>query len=271
MNITKLELTHFGKFHLKTIEFTSGLNVVYGKNEAGKSTIHAFVRSMLFGMPNTEEGCARYEHYLPWETPQEYSGRLWISRGGHSYRIERSFLKPEPTLQVFDETQDEQLEHPRAALRELLGGLTETNYLNTICIEQLKSATEPQLAKELQSLVSNASQSKNMHIDVELAKRELQKKKDELESQIVSNIEEIRRGNEKLAAESQNRLNRLQRSRYLREKQSSELELQLKTERRQAEEDLMAYERERDELRRRYEADKKAGEGAASVDTQKMK
>ena len=55
MNILKLELTHFGKFHLKTITFTSGLNIVYGKNEAGKSTIHAFVRSMLFGIPDTEE------------------------------------------------------------------------------------------------------------------------------------------------------------------------------------------------------------------------
>ena len=53
MNILKLELTHFGKFHLKTITFTSGLNIVYGKNEAGKSTIHAFVRSMLFGIPDT--------------------------------------------------------------------------------------------------------------------------------------------------------------------------------------------------------------------------
>ena len=29
MNILKLELTHFGKFHLKTITFTSGLNIVY--------------------------------------------------------------------------------------------------------------------------------------------------------------------------------------------------------------------------------------------------
>ena len=67
MNILKLELTHFGKFHLKTITFTSGLNIVYGKNEAGKSTIHAFVRSMLFGIPDTEEGNERYSHYLPWD------------------------------------------------------------------------------------------------------------------------------------------------------------------------------------------------------------
>lgn len=91
MNILKLELTHFGKFHLKTITFTSGLNIVYGKNEAGKSTIHAFVRSMLFGIPDTEEGNERYSHYLPWETPHDFCGRMWIKKDDKVYRIERNF------------------------------------------------------------------------------------------------------------------------------------------------------------------------------------
>ena len=85
MNILKLELTHFGKFHLKTITFTSGLNIVYGKNEAGKSTIHAFVRSMLFGIPDTEEGNERYSHYLPWETPHDFCGRMWIKKDDKEY------------------------------------------------------------------------------------------------------------------------------------------------------------------------------------------
>lgn len=80
MNILKLELTHFGKFHLKTITFTSGLNIVYGKNEAGKSTIHAFVRSMLFGIPDTEEGNERYSHYLPWETPHDFAEECGLKK-----------------------------------------------------------------------------------------------------------------------------------------------------------------------------------------------
>lgn len=266
MNITKLELTHFGKFHLKTITFTSGLNIVYGRNEAGKSTIHAFVRSMLFGIPDTEEGNARYDHYLPWNTPDEFCGKMWISKDAKIYRIERSFLKPQPTLSVFDETTGQKLEPAKQMLREILSGLTETNYLNTICIEQLKSATDPQLAKELEEMAANASQSKNMNIDVEKARQELLLKKQSLESQIVTDIDETRQKNEKMAAESKDRLSRLQRSRYIREKQSADLQLQIKTKKRQAEEDLMAYERERDELRRRYEADKKASENAAYTD-----
>ena len=202
MNITKLELTHFGKFHLKTITFTSGLNIVYGRNEAGKSTIHAFVRSMLFGIPDTEEGNARYDHYLPWDTPDEFCGKMWISKDAKIYRIERSFLKPQPTLSVFDETTGQKLEPAKQMLREIVSGLTETNYLNTICIEQLKSATDPQLAKELEEMAANASQSKNMNIDVEKARQELLLKKQSLESQIVTDIDETRQKNEKMAAET---------------------------------------------------------------------
>ena len=265
MNILKLELTHFGKFHLKTITFTSGLNIVYGKNEAGKSTIHAFVRSMLFGIPDTEEGNERYSHYLPWETPHDFCGRMWIKKDDKVYRIERNFLRPQPTVRIFDDETDESLQPAKQHLRQILSGLTETSYLNTICIEQLKSATDPQLAKELEDMAVNASQSKNLNIDVKQAKQELLLKKQSLQSQIVNDVDSVHQKNQKMADESGKRLSRLQRSRYIREKQSSDLQTKIETERRQAEEELMAYERERNELRRRYESDKKASENAANA------
>lgn len=265
MNITKLELTHFGKFHLKTITFTSGLNIVYGKNEAGKSTIHAFVRSMLFGIPNTEEGNERYNHYLPWETPHDFCGKMWIKKDDKIYRIERNFLRPQPTVRVFDDQTGESLQPAKQHLKKILGGLTETSYLNTICIEQLKSVTDPTLAKELERMAVNASQSKNMNIDVEAARQELLLKKQSLESQIVNDVDSVHKKNQKMADESGKRLSRLQRSRYIREKQSSDLQTQIETEKKNAEEELMAYERERDELRRRYESDKKASENAAGA------
>ena len=265
MNILKLELTHFGKFHLKTITFTSGLNIVYGKNEAGKSTIHAFVRSMLFGIPDTEEGNERYSHYLPWETPHDFCGRMWIKKDDKVYRIERNFLRPQPTVRVFDDETGESLQPAKQHLRQILSGLTETSYLNTICIEQLKSATDPQLAKELEDMAVNASQSKNLNIDVKQAKQELLLKKQSLQSQIINDVDIVHQKNQKMADESGKRLSRLQRSRYIREKQSSDLQTKIETERRQAEEELMAYERERNELRRRYESDKKASENAANA------
>lgn len=54
MRIERLELSAFGKFTGETLEFggsTAGLHVVYGDNEAGKSTALRAIRSLLFGVP----------------------------------------------------------------------------------------------------------------------------------------------------------------------------------------------------------------------------
>ena len=39
MKLLDLHIDGFGKFHDRDLTFSDGLNVVYGKNEAGKSTI----------------------------------------------------------------------------------------------------------------------------------------------------------------------------------------------------------------------------------------
>ena len=44
MKILSLHIDGFGKFHDRDISFEDGLNVVYGKNEAGKSTLHTFIK-----------------------------------------------------------------------------------------------------------------------------------------------------------------------------------------------------------------------------------
>ena len=50
MKLLELHIDGFGKFHDQTFVFHDGINVIYGKNEAGKSTLHTFIRSMLFGI-----------------------------------------------------------------------------------------------------------------------------------------------------------------------------------------------------------------------------
>lgn len=50
MRLLDLHIDGFGKFHDRTVRFEDGMNLVYGKNEAGKSTLHTFIRCMLFGM-----------------------------------------------------------------------------------------------------------------------------------------------------------------------------------------------------------------------------
>ena len=50
MKLLNLHISGFGKFQDQDVSFEDGLNVVYGKNEAGKSTLHTFIRGMLFGI-----------------------------------------------------------------------------------------------------------------------------------------------------------------------------------------------------------------------------
>ena len=47
MIIRKLQLRNFGKFQNKEILLKEGINIIYGENESGKSTIHSFLQSMF--------------------------------------------------------------------------------------------------------------------------------------------------------------------------------------------------------------------------------
>ena len=63
MRILDLHIDGFGKFHDLSVSFDKDLNVVYGKNEAGKSTLHTFIRCMLFGLERGRGRAARGDLY----------------------------------------------------------------------------------------------------------------------------------------------------------------------------------------------------------------
>ena len=50
MHFSKLLLKDFGKFHNREINLNSGVNVIYGARNAGKSTIADFEYAMLYGI-----------------------------------------------------------------------------------------------------------------------------------------------------------------------------------------------------------------------------
>lgn len=61
MKIEKLHIYGFGKHENVQIDFQSGLNVLYGENEAGKSSIQQFILHILFGFPQKNAQLLRYE------------------------------------------------------------------------------------------------------------------------------------------------------------------------------------------------------------------
>ena len=85
MRLLELHIDGFGKFHDRTISFNDGINIIYGKNEAGKSTLHTFIRGMLFGIERGRGRAAKndlYTKYEPWENSGTYEGWLRLEKDG---------------------------------------------------------------------------------------------------------------------------------------------------------------------------------------------
>ena len=188
MRLLDLYINGFGKFHKRSISFHKGLNVIYGKNEAGKSTLHTFIRGMLFGI---EKGRGRvskndlYVKYEPWENSSSYEGRMRVEANGQIYRIERNFSKNAKSLHVINETLGREEAADKAFFDQLLNGLTETSYINTVSIGQLKSATDANMASELKNYIANLNTSGNMALNITKASAFLKSQRKGLEAQIV--------------------------------------------------------------------------------------
>ena len=158
MKILSLHIEGFGKFHDLDISFKDGLNVVYGKNEAGKSTLHTFIRGMLFGIEKQRGRAARndvYSKYEPWKGSGTYEGWMRLESEGQIYRFQRRFQKQNKELTIVNETQGREMEPTKALLDQLRCGLSETAYDNTISIGQLKCATDGGMVAELRNYIAS--------------------------------------------------------------------------------------------------------------------
>ena len=187
MIIKELHPGHFGKFHNVDVELTPGINVIYGKNEAGKSTLHAFVKGMLFGIEKLRGRAGKedlYVKYQPWDTPGAYQGSMVLTVDGEDYRIIRSFYKKERSIKIIKESTGRELTDAELGVGAIIPKLTESIYRNTISIEQLRAKTEYELAEELKNYITNLSMSKSKEVDVNGAIQYLLEKKKRLEKQL---------------------------------------------------------------------------------------
>ncbi len=92
MRIKELYAT-FGSLDNKKLSLKNGLNIIYGRNEAGKSTWGAFIRAMLYGISTREKARIGYipdkERYLPWNGNPMY-GKCTLISGEDEISIERT-------------------------------------------------------------------------------------------------------------------------------------------------------------------------------------
>ncbi len=180
MIIEKLEIKNFGKLKERKILLNPGINVIYGENESGKSTLHAFIRSMFFGVERMRGKAARMDTYNrcePWDNPACYAGTMEFSCDGKVFHLERNFYKEKESARLLGMRDGELLSVEQGDLQMLLGGIQERIFDNTVSVGQLKSVTGKELAEELQSYMANYEGGADEEIDPTRAIQNLKEKK----------------------------------------------------------------------------------------------
>ena len=100
MKINNLKINGYGKIKDKEIDFKEKINIVQGKNEAGKSTTLNFINNMLYGISKNKNGkpISDFDKYKPWKS-EEFSGKIkYTLDNGESYEIYRDFKKKNPII-----------------------------------------------------------------------------------------------------------------------------------------------------------------------------
>ena len=100
MKIDYLQINGFGKLKDRLIDLDDGINIIYGENEAGKSSLLKFTSSMLYGANKLKMGkdISDQERFVPW-SGEEYSGKIrYKLSNGEEYEVFRDFKKKKATI-----------------------------------------------------------------------------------------------------------------------------------------------------------------------------
>lgn len=155
----------FGKIEDFDITLSNGLNVIYGPNESGKSTLMAFIKAMLYGLKGgraSKDGIAAAKLYLPW-SKAFYGGYINFELdNGSSYRIERDFESG--IVKLYDESFNEitnsfSESKDGSGITEKLIGLNESLFERTVYIKQMGTRIDNSASKDLIDRISNIRQS----------------------------------------------------------------------------------------------------------------
>lgn len=165
MHIDKLEIKGFGKINSRILVFGKGINIIYGSNEAGKTTLQWFIRSMLYGLKNSRQSGTGFmqslKRYEPWMGGQYGGAMTYTLDNGSQYRVERDFSNG--SVAVFDRNYNNIIgsfnigrdKLPMLALKHL--GMDEQTFERTVLIRQLEMRLDESNTSALASCLANAS------------------------------------------------------------------------------------------------------------------
>ena len=200
MIIREANIGKFGKLENQKYQFAPQINVIYGANESGKSTLMQFLKAMLFGLEKTRvrKTLDTYNRYEPWDTPAYFYGSMMFETGQQQFLLERNFYYKEKRARLVNIRDGEELSVEYGDLDMLLGNVSAAAYENTCCIGQEQLLPGRELGVLLEDERSNLAQTGSGDFQLSKALRELEQKRKnaektrkELEQQRLSHIHQL--------------------------------------------------------------------------------
>ncbi|MDZ7269130.1 MAG: AAA family ATPase [candidate division KSB1 bacterium] len=148
MKLIELHLKAFGCLSSRDFHFQPQMNVIFGPNEAGKSTLQQAIVALLYGFYDNQRALAReresHARFRPWRNGTDYAGSLHYQLAdGTRLIVQRDFSGDEVTTQVFDAVTGEDItsrysrgRHGRVDFMEKQAGMSREVFLATACIGQ---------------------------------------------------------------------------------------------------------------------------------------
>ena len=100
MKIKNIKINNYGNLENKEINLEKNINIIYGKNESGKSTLLNYVKNIFYGISKNKNGrdISDYDKYKPWGK-EDFSGKLkYELDNGKEFEIFRDFNKKKPKI-----------------------------------------------------------------------------------------------------------------------------------------------------------------------------
>jgi len=134
MKFKKLHIRNFKCFKERMFEFNDGLNIVFGPNESGKSSLYQALVLSLFGFSQKTKkyhfGSLVRDDFTPLDTDIKPIISMTFSRGNSICSIERNFSESTVTVvsdigKPVESSEKLRIEAARERIKELLGGIDE--------------------------------------------------------------------------------------------------------------------------------------------------
>lgn len=185
MIIKKINIIAFGGIKNKEINFNEGMNLVYGENEAGKSTIQSFIKVWLYGFSNYKGKDYSLNERIKY-TPSSgdiISGELYIEFENRQYIIRRTFgrSKKEDTSIIIDAITGEEVSYiSKEEPGKYFFNINRATFANTLFIGQLGVSVKKDKEEEILDKLANSIGVEDGQVSIDIAFKKLDKYKKSL-------------------------------------------------------------------------------------------